>query len=189
MSYPAFTFPHNSRFFSAGHLMTIATTGKYILLWVGLGLCLGINVAYRLENTPFEPYISILRSPLSSQIHLETASKFWNSGFEIEARNEAALAQDLTSHGSVLGTQEQLPENLLKQWETESIRYKDQLRYWKGIVKNAPDYRDGFIMAARNAYLQGEKLEAQLYIDQAFALDPLSLPVRELKKTIEERLK
>lgn len=79
-----------------------------------------------------------------------------------------------------------IQESVLGVTASESAQLTSQLAYWKKISEEKPDYRDAFIMAANLAYKLGNKQEAKQFIDRAFALDPTSPTVLEIKKLLEE---
>lgn len=175
-----FRFPQISRFISAT---------AFVLLWAGLGLLVGINSLGRMQHLPsILAYLEVLKEPLSPGGHIRIAQTLWETGQQAQAKREATLAQDLTDGAVVLGTATS-PSELLSRWETEPIQLQSQFAYWKTVTQEKPDYRDAFVMAAAAAFKLGNTQEALELINRAYALDPTSSIVGELRTIIEQNLK
>ena len=66
----------------------------------------------------------------------------------------------------------------LKEIEKETI--KNQYLFWQNVVKEKPDYRDGYIQLASLAYQLSNFNVAKRYLTQANNLDPNSPVVEKL---------
>lgn len=54
----------------------------------------------------------------------------------------------------------------------EEENTKRDYEYWKTIIQDHPDYRDGYIQAAIRAYQLGMISEAKKYLEKARSIDP-----------------
>lgn len=70
--------------------------------------------------------------------------------------------------------------------ESESAELQSRFAYWKSIAEEKPDYRDAFLMAAAAAYQLENYEEARTLTNRAFALDPASTTVGELRTILED---
>jgi len=61
-----------------------------------------------------------------------------------------------------------------------------QLLYWQGAIKNHPDYRDGYVMAAVLEYELNDQGKAVIYMQQAQKLDPNNQTLEHMTQTIEK---
>lgn len=168
-------FPHISRQIPA----SIFPWGISLILWLGLGLLLGVNTYARLQagNQITSP-LSILIQPLSPKRHLEFAQMLWNEGYEREAKYEAAVADDLTQNGAVLGAE--TPTRILTQWNEIPKKLTTDLEHWQTIILQKPDYRDAYIQAGITAFRLKKKTEAITLIQRASAIDPTSIYLTQL---------
>lgn len=64
---------------------------------------------------------------------------------------------------------------------TQTINEKD---IWLKIIKEYPDYRDGYLELARLSVELSDKKEAQNYLEKAKQIDPNSAKIDEVRKTL-----
>lgn len=177
MTQQARQFPHIPRLFSA--------SSGFILLWVALGITLAINMQHVRQPPRDSSYRPLLQSPFASAAHTQTALSLWDLGRHEEAKHEAAIAQDLSQIGGVLGTSTSAKE-LLNQWEAEPARLQVEYAYWENVAKQRPDYRDALVIAAAHAYMLGHTHQARTLIAQAAHIDPGAPAVQTWKTYIEK---
>lgn len=79
---------------------------------------------------------------------------------------------------NILGTTDTKPKN-------EVDNAKRNYDFWKTIIRDHPDYRDGYIRAAIHAYELGLFSEAREYVEKAKSIDPNFAGI----PTIEAQLK
>jgi len=177
MKLPHLVFPHISRVFSA----------LTFVLWVLLLMAFIFNIQGVIQKPSLlsEFFASSLSHPFSAKTHVSTAINLWNSGFHQTAKHEILLAQDLfrTQEQSVLGIATS-PSVLLAQWELQPQKLKDDYKYWVSVVKEKPDYRDGYIMAGFCAYQLNKQEEALGFLLKAHEIDPNYQPLNTILEKI-----
>lgn len=82
---------------------------------------------------------------------------------------------------NVLGAQTSRPSDSNQQRETRDAQY----RYWRMVIEDHPDYRDGFVRLAMLAYQLGERNKSREYIEKIRALDPNFEGLRELEALLQ----
>lgn len=177
MGLPKLKFPHISRLFTA------------ILLWCGLVAVFYVNVFVQIHNNQSFPsyFFQTLTHPFNPQPHVDSALTLRNQGFNQSAKRELTIAEDLykAGNGSVLGATTD-PSVILNDWKAEPQILKDKYNYWKKIIVQKPDYRDGYIISGILAYELGKVQEAKSLFTKARELDPnYKLPDDLLKKISE----
>lgn len=169
-------FPHFSRIFSAPLVILSARMS----LWVVLIGFLSLNLYGRLVLTPYwQNNMSVLVRPFSSEAHISVATNAWNAGNWQLAKNELLVAQSLSN---VLGTS--TPLDLLRSWEEEPKKLKEQEVFWQTIAAQRPDYRDGFIQLAAISYQLNDNQKTVSYLDIARTLDPNFPAIQKLAKLL-----
>lgn len=118
---------------------------------------------------------AILLKPLSSSNHLALATILQKIGFQAAAKNELGLSLDLwnqnKSSENVLGASTD-PNDIKLAWEANNQNLTKNYDYWKSIVLEKPEYRDGLIMLGVYAYQISRESEAKNAWKQAIAIDP-----------------
>jgi len=162
-------FPQYPRFFTAR-----------VTPWLGLMALVALNVWARFFLPwPFLPLrLSVLRTPFTSSPHLEYAVSLWQAGLLSPATRELLLTHELGNFSAkasvgteVLGAATSALD-LLAQWETEPQRLAARYEYWQSVVREKPDYVDGYTMAAALAYQLGKPAEAITLLTQVLLRDP-----------------
>lgn len=77
------------------------------------------------------------------------------------------IIPDKGKQKNVLGTADTKPKNGVNKTATHK-----SYEYWKSVIRDHPDYRDGYIQAAMRAYELGLFSEAHGYIEKAKSIDP-----------------
>lgn len=176
-------FPRFPRIFTATILPFVAKT----TLWTALSALAIINIYARINLTPsyWTALLTSLRFPVSAPAHQALAEAYWQQGYVTQAKQELLYALDVinTMHGAngqtVLGAST-APSQLLTQWEQEPERLRKQYQFWQTVVKEKPDYRDGYVTLASLAYQRGTLNEARAALALAFTLDPNSPTIQAL---------
>jgi len=168
--------PHISRIFSA---WTIPSSFRFVLL-ASFFAFLALNIwlqsiavdAFSLERT------NVLSTPFSSASHIALGKALYGKGDTQIATHELLLAEQLsTLHylfappQAVLGAQSESTD-LLSLWEQRRTYQDRAYHYWKAIIQQKPDYRDGYMTLASISAALGKNDEAVEYLRQAYALDP-----------------
>lgn len=178
-------FPRFPRIFTATILPFVAKT----TLWSVFTALAIINVYARVNLIPsyWTTLLTSLRFPVSPPAHQALAEAYWQQGYVTQAKKELLYAQDVinSTRGvngqTVLGTST-APNDLLTQWEQEPEKLRRQYQFWQTVVREKPDYRDGYIMLASLAYQLRKLDEARSSLARAQALDSNSSTVQELTK-------
>ncbi len=157
--------PHISRIFSAA------------ILWILLLAFLSVNV-FAIANYPLaygSRLSSIFSQPFSWEPHAALAVDLWNQGARQTAVQEVAISQELYAQkipeSRVLGTTT-TPDDLFTMWQNAPVQDEQRRQYWEQIIKNYPDYRDGYIQLASLLYTLGKTDEAVSYVRAAQTIDP-----------------
>lgn len=164
-------------------LAAILFWGERIFLWGALVVLFWVNVVIfkQAPQTLSSVVLPAVTNPFSITAHTNIAISLWNKGFQKTAKNELLLAQDLYRHSdaSVLGTTTD-PSSLLTQWDGKPIEIQHAYEYWKSVIAQKPDYRDGLIMTALYAHATGNTDEAMIALGRAKQLDPNFEPLKVL---------
>ena len=192
-------FPHFPRFITA----TVLPTVSAFLLWGVTASLIGYNI-YLINTKPLtyaHRLYGIFASPLSISGHERLAQTLWNAGSYAFAKQELLLAIELAAGNSsqteshdaatdrqVLGAAT-TPGELLQSWENAPKQQAAQTKYWQGIVRAHPDYRDAYIQLASLSYTRGNLIQTRSYLLQAQALDPNGASVDALVEFIAKQLK
>ncbi len=183
------TFPQISRLFSASFFTGVFFWAERITLWALLIALFYMNISWMLHKSNPTQSITLpsLTHPFSAEIHKQTAINLWDQGYHAIAKNELLLAQDLYNEnsGNVLGASTD-PSTLLSQWESQPQELTQAYEFWKSVIAQKPDYRDGYIMTAMNAYNLGKREEAKTLLQHAYAMDPNYPPTTNLLQRISQ---
>ena len=144
-----------------------------ILLWGLLISVVSFNVGMHKKT--------VIALPMSWVEHKAMAEYFWAHGSRQAAKNEMAIAQELSppDTSDVLGT---------TSWEQEPARTDELIAYWKQIALSRPDYRDAYVQLAALSYSRGDLKSAKSYLDMARTLDPNGSIVSSLGEFITKQL-
>ena len=177
--------PHNSRIFSAGFRLILGLFAWGALLSI---ISLNFTMSQQAESPIKRDKTFMVTQPDSASVHIALAQKYWSLQQPKLARQELTLAQEIYQQqkkisGNVLGIASD-PLSLYDQWEKRTGFNSGLYDYWKDIVVNRPDYRDGFLQLASISYQLSKYDEANKYIDAALRLDPNSITAHELKNIL-----
>ena len=124
---------------------------------------------------------SVLQNPYDIEAKLSLARWYWQNGQKLNAIRETDIVRDMlgstsmpktNSDSLVLGTMtSKLEETLLAFHPAPPIANTEE-SFWKKIVEERPDYRDGYIILALLSYKRKSFSEAMAYKSKALALDP-----------------
>ncbi len=133
-------FPQITRIISAGvfNLMFITTKSFFYLLLLGL-----IVLNYHTLLFPQDEIYSRLKTasltyPPSVESFIKLANYLEKRGLPNEANQQYDLAGRISADKQVLGSQT----------EEKKLLLISKLDYWQNILKNKPDYRDGYLQMA-----------------------------------------
>ena len=179
--------PQISRLFSASAFRaTLFWTGK-LALWAVLVALFSVNaIALSHKTLPkAAEFIQILENPFNVTSHVQSALHLHNLGLNQAATQELVLAQDLknTTPGSVLGATTD-PATILESWAVHPQKLQEQYGYWKGVIAQKPDYRDGLVVEGLLAYELGKTGEAKTLLTKAQQLDPNDVAIVDLLRQI-----
>lgn len=124
--------------------------------------------------------IVVLNFPQDGESHLALAKSYWNERMILPARRELLLADAFGP--SVLGAS--TARSLLHEWETEPERLIQDYQFWLTVVKEKPDYRDGYIALSSIAYQLSRTYEARFYIRRALQIDPNYQMAKEMRSSL-----
>jgi len=182
--------PQISRLFSASAFRaTLFWTGK-LALWAVLVALFSVNaIALSHKTLPIAAeFIQILENPFNVTSHVQSALHLHNLGLNQAATQELVLAQDLknTTPGSVLGATTD-PATILESWAVHPQKLQEQYEYWKGVIAQKPDYRDGLVVEGLLAYELGKTGEAKTLLTKAQQFDPNDGAIVDLLRQISEK--
>ena len=179
--------PQISRLFSAPPFRaTLFWTGK-LALWAVLVALFSVNaisLSHKTLPTAAE-FIQILENPFNVTPHVQSALSLHNLGLNQAATQELVLAQDLKNKtpGSVLGATTD-PALILESWVSHPQKLQEQYEYWKGVIAQKSDYRDGLVVTGVLAFELGKTDEAKTLLKQAQQLDPNDTTITMLIRQI-----
>jgi tetratricopeptide (TPR) repeat protein len=158
-------------------------SGFRILLWCCLVYILMINISAKInfKSALDDLAGSALTKSANRQVHLELARLFFRNGNLNQARLELTQAQSISAGAS--GDSRDIAA-LMGIWQNEPLVLKGKYDFWMKIVRDKPDYRDGYIMAATSAYDLGKTEEAKSLIHQALEFDPNYQPAATIAKLL-----
>ena len=59
-----------------------------------------------------------------------------------------------------------------------------KINYWKKVIADHPDYRDGYMQLASLTYQMGNRAASIDYVEKVLQFDPNYLPAKELRNSI-----
>jgi len=125
--------------------------------------------------------LGISNWPLSAKKHSEMAKAYFNHGDEKKAVIELKKAESLYHSLGFLdirgNTKKQLTETKTLLYQPEKIR--QDISYWKTVLKTKPHYRDVFLRLSLLNYQLYQNEKAREYWEKAFYLDPNNETVQE----------
>lgn len=164
-----------------------------MMLWIVLAAFIGFNVYAGTYQHPYwKSHLGVLTQPDALDAHLALARSYWQSGNWPRIETELRIAQTLFQPSQdekerpVLGISAS-PLDLLHQWEKEPMRLAKELGFWQAVVKDKPDYRDGFIQLSALSFQLNKPEDAKHYLDEAIALDPNSPVAASLTQLLSQR--
>lgn len=160
---------------------------NFLSIWAG---CLFIGVL--ITNFLFWPkmplQIALSQNSRDLETNLKMADFLLSQNKFIEAEKALKISQQLEVEGKFLGKNE-INEQLAALWQRKHLTDpKDislMIGQWEKIVKQKPNYRDGYVQLSLLYLSLRQKSEALENIQKAYLLDPNSPWVIELKKEIE----
>jgi len=140
----------------------------------------------------------ILYTPYDVSSYMLYAKSLYENGLENEARKQVRIGKETVtsfpisfspvfkSPEAVLGATTTL-DDLEYSWNKKRGEAQKNYDYWKGIVKDKPDYRDGYIMLAFQTLSLQKYDEARVYIERALFIDPTNETAQKLKTTMSRK--
>lgn len=131
----------------------------------------------------------LVRNSSDFEAHLELAQKFLKNNQFKEAEQTLRLAQKIPQNNlSVLG--QQTSQKLEELWQQKHYSDPQDIRRliaaWEKIVKEKPNYRDGWLQLAILHYKLYENDKAKESLQKALYIDPNYEPAEELEKILGE---
>ncbi len=138
--------------------------------------------------------IHLLNNPYDFETHLALAEKLLNNNQFEEAEKLLLLAQKLQapisnaqfSNNFVLG--EKSSTKLEELWQKKHYSDPQDIQHlitsWEKIIKEKPNFRDGYLQLAILYYKIYENEKAKESLKKALLIDPNFEPSKELKKII-----
>lgn len=172
--------PHISRFFPVW-LLSLGEQFLLIALIVSFVLA-HIHASNTIKHpccTP--PLLEVLKNPYDLEARLALARWYWQNGQKTEAKREIEIVKDMlgittmpstNSDSLVLGAMASKLEDTLRSFNPVSQKINSEESFWKKIVEERPDYRDGFVILALLSYKRTSLAEATAYKNKALSLDP-----------------
>lgn len=71
-----------------------------------------------------------------------------------------------------------------KRVKEERVQLQKNIAFWQQVVTERPDYRDGYFMLATLVMRNGQRHEADVYLQKALQIDPNFKEGRELEKML-----
>ncbi len=154
-------FPQYHRFFPAPVFKHIVPVSIRVVLWIALIALVCANMLY------WKPRFSLRRinSALTAVAKIPFATRFLPAyifrglSFNLAAQPNNVLGAE-TQSGDSSDTQSQY-DRLIKQYD-----------YWKSVIAQHPNYRDGYYMLATLSYQLGNYPDTRSYITRVQELDP-----------------
>lgn len=85
---------------------------------------------------------------------------------------------ELASHQSTVD------DNILGATENQGTDIIKEINYWKDVVNNHPDFRDGYMQLASLTYQMNNLAAAIDYVNKVLELDPNFQPAKDLKNIL-----
>ncbi len=134
--------------------------------------------------------IRLLHNPYDFETHLALAENLLANNQFKEAEQTLLIAQQIKNLGNrenqVLG--EKADSKISELWQQKHLAdpndIKKLIAVWEKIIKERPDYRDGYFQLAILNYQIHENEKAKEYLNQTLILDPNFTPAKELKEII-----
>ena len=144
-------------------------------------------ISFFLSSTNFnQTKQELIFNPDNLDSHLALAQEFLENNQFAQAEKELLLSQQLlnqqTNHHQSQATGLQWLWQKRNHTDPEAI--KNLISNWETIVKQKPDYRDGWIQLAFLHYLLKEDQSAQETLTKALVIDPHSQTALKLEKLI-----
>lgn len=185
---------YTARLFAVGGKKRIRQT---IIVWQKLPNFLSIAagcllISILITNFFFRPkrplQIALSQNSRDLETNLKMADFLLSQNKFLEAEKALKISQQLEVEGKFLGKNE-INEQLTTLWQKKHLTDpKDislMIGQWEKIVKQKPNYRDGYVQLSLLYLSLRQKSEALENIQKAYLLDPNSPWVIELKKEIE----
>ena len=142
-------------------------------------------ISFALHTLPTSPltaaFTQVKQNPWKLEAHLRLANVYITMGDFLTARQEMHLAQTLKDQTRVLGITSDFTNIKDKLEGKEAIKRRE---FWQSVVKEHPNYRDGWVQLLYLAYNSGYLLEAKSYLEKISALDPIFID--QLTKTLRD---
>ncbi|MBI5613314.1 hypothetical protein HY947_00130 [Candidatus Gottesmanbacteria bacterium] len=180
MKYHFQLFPHISRLFPVW-LLSLGEQFLLVALIVSFFLA-HIYASNTIKNpccTP--PVFGVLKNPYDLEAKLALARFYWQHGQKTEAKKEIEIVKDMlhikdmqetNSNSLVLGAMASKLEDTLRAFHPESQKINSEESFWKKIIEERPDYRDGYVILALLSYKKKSTDMAAFYKNKALSLDP-----------------
>lgn len=181
-------FPHFSRLFPVWllflgeHILLVALITLFILAHTN-----GIKSIGR--PCCSDSLYLVLDHPWNLEAKLSLAREYWKNGQEREAKHETDIVRDMLGNSTrpytnpdsqVLGASTLDLEDTLRAFRPKPEETNTEISFWKKIIEDRPDYRDGYAVLAILSYRKKSFLEAAMYKDKALSLDPNYIFPKEL---------
>ncbi len=119
-------------------------------------------------------------NPFDPKPHLQLAKLYQLTNNWEKAKIELSLAAEFSSDlMEISKEQEKVRQAMAKPKEIE-----EKIRYWEGVVKEKPDYRDAWVQLAANYYQLYQYSPAKSAISKALEVDPNFEPAKQLNDLI-----
>ena len=174
-------FPHFSRLFPVWLLFL--GEHLFLIVFIVLVILAHINASKTIHKLCCpEAIFRVLEHTYDLEVKLFLARWYWNNGQKAEAKRETEIVKDMLgsttalpnadSNSLVLGTITSKLEDTLRIFSPTPATVNREESFWKKIVEERPDYRDGYIILALLSYKRKSPSEALMYKNKALALDP-----------------
>jgi len=167
-------FPQISRKINAGFRILVVLV---LILWVGLNLFPSFSPLDNLKTT-------VLKNLRSPGIHLELVNQLLKNNQVDEAEKEVLYSLQFSPNDQNL--QKKLEE--IKKIKSQPAELRKEIQKWEKIVRDKPDYRDGYFQLAVLHYQLYENKKAKEYLEKTLAFDPNFEAGKELLKIINTNL-
>lgn len=121
---------------------------------------------------------ALAQNPNDFDSHLILAEEFLKNNQVEEAEKELFLAQKIQPNNYQL-------QELINQKQIQNPKdIKKLIVHWEKIIKQKPNYRDGYLQLALLHYKLYQNEEARRYLEEALVIDPNFKSAKELKKIL-----
>jgi tetratricopeptide (TPR) repeat protein len=176
------SFPGNQK------SLFIGRYDSYLSLGVGLILVILLG-GYAINNTKLPLQVALAENPLNINNNLTLADYLIQQHRFSQAESVLRFAQQQEMKNKILGwattNEDQLNQLWLKKHREDPADINRLITKWEKLVREKPDYRDGYIQLALLYQTLNNTPLALKNIDQALQIDPNNQTAQQIKSSLK----